>query len=73
MEARFRNLTYAAPISIEMTPIIDGREMETELVLVGKLPVMLKSKLCALSQLLPEELIEHGEDPNDTGGYFLIN
>ncbi len=73
MEGRFRNLTYAAPISIEMTPIIDGREMETELVLVGKLPVMLKSKLCALSQLLPEELIEHGEDPNDTGGYFLIN
>ena len=73
MEARFRNLTYAAPISIEMTPIIDGREMETELVLVGNLPVMLKSKLCALSQLLPEELIEHGEDPNDTGGYFLVN
>jgi len=73
METRFRNLTYAAPISIEMTPIIDGREMETELVLIGNLPVMLKSKLCALSQLLPEELIEHGEDPNDTGGYFLVN
>ncbi|RLI45616.1 DNA-directed RNA polymerase subunit B, partial [Candidatus Bathyarchaeota archaeon] len=73
MEARFRNLTYAAPISIEMTPIIDGREMETELVLIGNLPVMLKSKLCALSQLLPEELIKHGEDPNDIGGYFLVN
>jgi DNA-directed RNA polymerase subunit B len=73
MEGRFRSLTYAAPMSIEMTPIIDGREMETELVLIGNLPVMLKSKLCALSQLLPEELIEHGEDPNDTGGYFLVN
>jgi len=73
MEARFRSLTYAAPISLEMTPVIDGRELETELVLIGDLPVMLKSKLCALSQLLPEELIEHGEDPNDTGGYFLVN
>ena len=73
METRFRNLSYAAPISLEMTPIVDGRELETELVLIGDLPVMLKSKLCALSQLLPEELIEHGEDPNDTGGYFVVN
>jgi len=73
IEARFRNLTYAAPLSLEMTPVIDGREHETELVLIGDLPVMLKSKHCVLSQLLPEELIGHGEDPNDPGGYFIVN
>ena len=73
LEARFRNLTYAAPLALEMTPIIDGREQETELVLIGDLPVMLKSKLCILSQLLPEELIAHGEDPSDPGGYFIVN
>ncbi|MDH5782712.1 MAG: DNA-directed RNA polymerase subunit B'' [Candidatus Bathyarchaeota archaeon] len=73
LETRFRNLTYAAPLALEMTPIIDGREQETELVLVGNLPVMLKSKLCILSQLLPEELIAHGEDPSDPGGYFIVN
>ena len=73
LETRFRNLTYAAPLSLEMTPIVDGREQETELVLIGDLPVMLKSKLCVLSQLLPEELVSHGEDPNDPGGYFTVN
>ena len=73
MESRFRNLSYAAPVALEMTPIIDGREQDTELVLIGDLPVMLKSKLCVLSVLSPEELIAAGEDPNDTGGYFLIN
>ncbi|KPV62449.1 MAG: DNA-directed RNA polymerase subunit B' [Candidatus Bathyarchaeota archaeon BA1] len=73
MEARFRNLTYAAPISLEMTPIIDERERDTELVLIGDLPVMLKSKLCVLSQLTQEELVGHGEDPNDPGGYFIVN
>jgi len=73
MEARFRNLTYAAPLSLEMTPIIDGREMETELVVIGDLPVMLKSKLCVLSQLQTEELVAQGEDPSDPGGYFLVN
>ena len=73
LEARFRTLSYSAPLSLEMTPIVDGREQETELVLIGDLCIMLKSKLCVLSQLLPEELIAHGEDPNDPGGYFIIN
>ncbi|MEM2099272.1 MAG: DNA-directed RNA polymerase subunit B [Candidatus Bathyarchaeia archaeon] len=73
MEARLRNLTYAAPIALEMTPVIDGREQDTELVYIGNIPVMLKSKLCFLSQLSREELIAAGEDPDDPGGYFIVN
>jgi DNA-directed RNA polymerase subunit B len=73
MEARLRNLTYAAPIALEMTPVIDGREQDTELVYIGNIPVMLKSKLCFLSQLSREELIACGEDPDDPGGYFVVN
>jgi len=73
MEARLRNLTYAAPIALELTPIIDGREQDTELVYIGNIPVMLKSKLCFLSQLSKEELIAAGEDPDDPGGYFTVN
>jgi DNA-directed RNA polymerase subunit B len=56
-----------------MTPIIDGREQDTELVYIGNIPVMLKSKLCFLSQLSREELISAGEDPDDAGGYFVVN
>ena len=73
MEARLRNLTYAAPVALEMTPVIDGREQDTELVYIGNIPVMLKSKLCFLSQLSREELIACGEDPDDPGGYFIVN
>ncbi len=73
MEARLRSLTYAAPLAIEMTPVIDGREQDTELVFIGDIPVMLKSKLCFLSQLSREELIACGEDPDDPGGYFIVN
>jgi len=73
MEARLRNLTYAAPVALEMTPVIDGREQDTELVYIGNIPVMLKSKLCSLSQLSREELIACGEDPDDPGGYFIVN
>jgi len=73
MEGRLRNLAYAAPIALEMTPVIDGREQDTELVYIGNIPVMLKSKLCFLSQLSKEELIAAGEDPDDAGGYFVVN
>ena len=73
IEARLRNLTYAAPLALEMTPVVDGREQDTELVYIGNIPVMLKSKLCFLSQLSREELIACGEDPDDPGGYFIVN
>jgi len=74
METRLRDLTYAAPIFLEMTPIIGDNEQETSEVKIGELPVMLKSKLCPLSKLTTkEELIEAKEDPDDPGGYFIIN
>jgi DNA-directed RNA polymerase subunit B len=73
MEARLRNLTYAMPLSVEMTPIMDGKETEKELVYIGDLPCLLKSKYCLLSELSGEELVRQGEDPLDPGGYFLIN
>lgn len=72
-EARMRNLTYAAPMFIEMTPILNGIESETMLVNFGDLPVMLKSKICPLSTMSRQELLESGEDPDDPGGYFIIN
>ena len=77
-EARIRNLTYTAPLYLEMTPIrVDdaGNEIprETSRVFIGRMPIMLKSKVCPLSRMTDEELIKAGEDPNDPGGYFIIN
>jgi DNA-directed RNA polymerase subunit B len=72
-EARLRNLTYAAPLYLEMSIIHDEREETFEIVHIGDLPVMLKSNLCSLSTYSPDELISVGEDPSDPGGYFIIN
>ena len=73
MEARIRDLTYASPIFVEMIPIINGVEQEPQEVKLGDLPIMVKSRLCTLDGLSPEQLVEEGEDPNDPGGYFIIN
>jgi DNA-directed RNA polymerase beta subunit len=74
MEARMRDLTYAAPIFLEIIPIVNGVERRGfPEVFIGELPVMVKSKLCHLEGLSREQLIEQGEDPEDPGGYFIIN
>ncbi len=72
-EARVRNLTYAAPLHLEMTPVIGEREGQTEIVYIGDFPVMLRSKICPLSRLTPDEMTSIGEDPIDPGGYFIVN
>ncbi|MGC9058850.1 MAG: DNA-directed RNA polymerase subunit B'' [Candidatus Aenigmatarchaeota archaeon] len=73
MEARIRNLTYAAPMYVEMTQVLNGIESKPVMVEIGDLPVMVKSKYCYLSKMDRNELIKEGEDPDDPGGYFIIN
>jgi len=73
LETRIRDLTYASPMYVEMTPILNGIESETIWVNFGDLPIMLKSKVCPLSIMTQKELIEAGENPDDPGGYFIIN
>jgi len=72
-EARVRNLTYAAPMYVEMTPVLNNIESNTVTVNFGDMPVMVKSQICPLSRMSKDELIAIGEDPDDPGGYFIIN
>uniref|UniRef100_A0A8C5V7K7 DNA-directed RNA polymerase subunit beta n=1 Tax=Microcebus murinus TaxID=30608 RepID=A0A8C5V7K7_MICMU len=40
---------------------------------LGYVPIMVKSKLCNLHSLPPQALIEHHEEAEEMGGYFIIN
>ncbi|RLI97135.1 MAG: DNA-directed RNA polymerase subunit B [Candidatus Aenigmatarchaeota archaeon] len=72
-EARIRNLTYAAPLFVEVIPVLNGVEQEVKEIKIGEIPIMVKSKACVLNGLDRKQLIELGEDPDDPGGYFIIN
>ncbi len=72
-EARIRNLTYSAPMYVEITPVINKQEGEPVIVNFGDMPVMVKSKICPLSQMSKQQLIDAGEDSDDPGGYFIVN
>lgn len=73
VEARLRNLSYTAPMYLQMSLVRRGVEGQPVEVYIGEMPVMLKSKKCKLSGMTPEELIAAGEDPLDPGGYFIVN
>lgn len=73
IEARLRKISYAAPIFIEVSAHINGVPRETFKTQIGTIPIMIKSKFCHLNNLSQEDLIKHGEDPDDPGGYFIIN
>jgi len=70
-EARLRNLTYSAPVKLELTIKKDGN-VDSEVVEIGRIPVMVKSKACNTAGLTREQLIQRYNDPLDTGGYFIV-
>ncbi len=72
-EARLRNVSYSAPVMMEASVVEDGKILESRFVHIGDIPVMAKSMSCILHNFSTQKLIEHGEDPNDPGGYFIIN
>ena len=77
-EARLRNLTYSAPLYVDITKTVlkDGEnpiETQHQKTFVGKIPIMLRSTYCLLNGLSDRDLTELNECPLDPGGYFVIN
>jgi DNA-directed RNA polymerase subunit B len=71
-EARLRNLTYSAPVMVEIT-IKQGSQIESQEAEIGYIPVIVKSNACNIAGKTKEELEKLYIDPLDTGGYFIIN
>ena len=72
-ESRLRNVSYVAPLQMEASVVEDGKTLESKPIHIGDIPVMVKSNACILRSFSEQKLIDHGEDPYDPGGYFIIN
>ncbi|HLC54333.1 MAG TPA: DNA-directed RNA polymerase subunit B'' [Candidatus Nanoarchaeia archaeon] len=71
-EARLRNLTYAAPVYVELT-VKYGEQADNGEVEVGRIPIMVRSAACNTYGMNRDELVIHYIDPLDPGGYFIVN
>ncbi len=72
MIARLRNLTYSAPVFIELT-IKYGNQTDSSEVEIGRIPIMVRSSFCNTAGMNKEELLSNYMDPLDPGGYFIVN
>lgn len=71
-ECRLRDMTYSAPITVNVDYYRDGKTVRRKNVCIGKLPIMLRSNRCWLSNRSEAELSAMSECPLDPGGYFVV-
>lgn len=81
--ARELDLTYDAEITVSAKIVAKAynskkvkiQEKEAEITdhPIGRIPVMVRSKICNTYGMIHQELIGINEDPYDAGGYFIIN
>lgn len=83
-DARLLNFTYASAMTIDLNikfVVRNGEHLENSQILyktipkihIGKLPIMLKSEICILTQYKHIDHSITGECKYDAGGYFIIN
>lgn len=73
---RLSDITYGAPILVDIEYIHGSHIQKTTAhknnVVIGRLPIMLRSCFCVLYQKDEAALAKLGECPLDPGGYFII-
>ncbi|CCE82943.1 Piso0_002709 [Millerozyma farinosa CBS 7064] len=72
-ECRLRDLTYSAPIYVDVEytrgrKIIMHKDLE-----IGRMPIMLRSNKCILDGIDEHKMAQYDECPLDPGGYFIVN
>ena len=80
-QCRLRDLTYASPIMVDVQ-YVRGRQLVVRRgIVIGRMPIMLKSSKCILNQTRKGSDAAEGEEakyarlgecPLDPGGYFII-
>ena len=77
-QCRLRDMTYAAPVTVDVE-YTRGKEIVTRQskngvggVVIGRIPLMLRSSRCVLTGKSEKELARLGECPLDPGGYFVV-
>uniref|UniRef100_A0A2K5S2M9 DNA-directed RNA polymerase n=1 Tax=Cebus imitator TaxID=2715852 RepID=A0A2K5S2M9_CEBIM len=72
-ECRGRRSTYRGKLTADINWAVNGISKGIIKQSLGYVPIMVKSKLCNLHSLPPQALIQHHEEAEEMGGYFIIN
>ena len=71
-ECRLRDMTYSAPIIVDVEYTRGSQRVIRKGLPIGRMPIMLQSSNCILAGKSPMELAKLNECPIDPGGYFVV-
>ncbi|XP_029376986.1 DNA-directed RNA polymerase I subunit RPA2 isoform X3 [Echeneis naucrates] len=72
-ECRGRRCSYKGKLVVDISWLVNGVPKGIIKQSLGQVPIMVKSKLCNLHGMSPKELVEHHEEAEEMGGYFIVN
>ncbi|KAL4221906.1 DNA-directed RNA polymerase I subunit RPA2 [Mactra antiquata] len=72
-ECRVRKTSYKGTLQATIGFTVNGEKGAPIARKIGQIPIMVKSEVCNLSKLTPKQLIKHGEEAEEMGGYFIVN
>ncbi|KAI8873354.1 beta and beta-prime subunits of DNA dependent RNA-polymerase [Ramicandelaber brevisporus] len=72
-EARERLTNYSGRITARLCWRVNNGPEQYETKVLGHAPIMVRSNRCNLEGMSAKELVQHGEEADEFGGYFIIN
>lgn len=72
-ECRLSDLTYSAPIFVDVQYTKGRSAYRRKALCIGRMPIMLRSDRCVLAGKSEGDMFRMNECPLDPGGYFIVN
>jgi DNA-directed RNA polymerase I subunit RPA2 len=72
-ECRERHVSYRGKLKIKLQWRTNNGDWLENWRDMGQMPIMLRSNRCHLQKYTPSQLVQHKEESEEQGGYFIIN
>ena len=72
-ECRERHASYRGKLRVRLEYRVNEGDWHDSVREMGQIPIMLKSNRCHLEKCTPAQLVQHKEESEEFGGYFVVN
>lgn len=72
-ECRERHVSYRGKLKVKLEWRTNNGDWHESWREMGNMPIMLRSNRCHLQKCTPSKMVQHKEESEEQGGYFIIN
>ena len=72
-ECRERHATYRGKLRARIEYRVNNGDWAESVRELGQVPIMMRTNRCHLENATPEQLVQHKEESEELGGYYIVN